>query len=150
MTCANQSLAWSHMLYQNTETKLDQLRTYFNERSINLIPIFQRGKVWPLKMRRELIKNIVRRRPIPAIFLYKDEAGSQYRYNILDGKQRLESILMFIGAERDDFSIKTWGDYIFGDLHRRDVGFSVDLGDGRKSVKFSNLADETIREMREY
>lgn len=58
------------MDYRNTETKLDQLVGYFNEEKINLSPIFQRGRVWTLPLRKELIKNIVRRRPIPAIFLY--------------------------------------------------------------------------------
>ena len=71
------------MDYRNTELKLDQLVNYFNEEKINLSPIFQRGRVWNLKMRRELVKNIIRRRPIPAIFLYKDEAGSKYTYAIL-------------------------------------------------------------------
>ena len=101
-------------------------------------------------MRRELIKNIVKGRPIPAIFLYKDEAGSKYSFNILDGKQRLESILMFIGNKRRDFAIRTWSDYIFGDLHRADVGFSVNLGDGKKSCTFAELDEKTIRDMREY
>ncbi len=50
-------------------------------------------------MRKELMKNIVKRRPIPAIFLYKGDAGAKYSYNILDGKQRLETILMFIGSQ---------------------------------------------------
>jgi hypothetical protein len=138
------------MDYRNTETKLDQLVGYFNEKKINLSPIFQRGRVWNLKMRGELIKNIIRRRPIPAIFLYKDEAGSKYTYAILDGKQRLESILMFIGSDNKALAINTWGDYIVGQLHRRDVGFSVDLGDGNGNVKFADLDEKVIRELREY
>lgn len=138
------------MDYKNTETKLDTLVSYFNEERINLTPVFQRGKVWPLKMRRELIKNIVQRRPIPAIFLYKDEAGSKYSFNILDGKQRLESILMFIGSARADFAIRSWSKYIFGSLHKADVGFSVDLGDGNKAVTVAELSEKTVRDLREY
>ena len=137
------------MDYRNTETKLDQLVGYFNEEKINLSPIFQRGRVWTLRMRQELIKNIVRRRPIPAIFLYKDEAGSKYTYAILDGKQRLESILMFIGSANKELAIRTWGKYIFGP-HKRNVGFAIDLKDGRKSVKFSKFTEREIRDLREY
>ncbi len=140
---------WSPMDYVNTETKLDQLVGYFNEEKINLSPVFQRGRVWTLKMRRELIKNIIRRRPIPAIFLYKDEAGSKYTYAILDGKQRLESILMFIGSANSALAIRTWANYISG-VYRQDVGFSIDLQDGRKSIKFANLKDKEIRDLREY
>jgi hypothetical protein len=40
------------MDYKNTETKLETLVTYFNEERINLNPVFQRGSVWNLKMRR--------------------------------------------------------------------------------------------------
>ena len=48
----------------------------------------------------------MRAKPIPAIFLYKDaDAGSRYSYNILDGKQRLESILLFVGNERPDLRV---------------------------------------------
>ena len=71
------------MLYENTQIKLDALIGYFNERKINLSPVFQRGRAWKLPMRQELIKNIVRHRPIPAIFLYKEEAdGAKYSYNM--------------------------------------------------------------------
>ena len=85
------------MDYRNSEMKLDQIISYFNEEKINLIPPFQRGHVWTLPTRRKLLKNMVQGRPIPAIFLYKEASGSKYSYNILDGKQRLESLLLFVG-----------------------------------------------------
>lgn len=138
------------MDYRNTEMKLDQLVGYFNEEKINLSPVFQRGKVWTLPMRKELLKNIVRHRPIPAIFLYKDATGAKYTYNILDGKQRLESMIMFIGSANPNFAIKTWGKYIFGSEHRRNVGFPVDLKDGKGDQKFSDFDENIIRELREY
>lgn len=87
------------MLYRNSELRLDQIVTYLNEEKINLSPVFQRGHVWSLKTRRGLIKNIVQGKPIPAIFLYKEAAGSKYTYNILDGKQRLESVILFISND---------------------------------------------------
>jgi hypothetical protein len=101
-------------------------------------------------MRKELIKNIVKLRPIPAIFLYKDEAGSKYDFNILDGKQRLESIMMFIGNASKEFKIDTWPKYIHDSMYREDVGFSVHLGDGEKPVKFSDLDPGLVRDLREY
>jgi uncharacterized protein with ParB-like and HNH nuclease domain len=83
------------MKYVNREMKIDQIVGYFNEKKINLIPPFQRGTVWPITFRRKLIQNMVQARPIPAIFLYKQEAGDKLSYNILDGKQRLESLILF-------------------------------------------------------
>src|SRR5579883_2945510 len=94
------------MDYSNSEMKIDQLIGYFNEKKINLIPPFQRGHVWKLKARQRLMENIVMGRPIPAIFLYKQADGSKYSYNILDGKQRLESLLLFIGGKRSDVKVQ--------------------------------------------
>src|SRR4051794_2440424 len=64
------------MHYRNSEMKLDQIIGYFNGKKINLIPPFQRGHVWGLPARRRLLENMVKGRPIPAIFLYKEAAGS--------------------------------------------------------------------------
>src|SRR6185312_177450 len=123
--------------YNNSQTKLETLVQYFNEQRINLIPIFQRPRVWQLKMRQELIKNIVNRRPIPAIFMYKDVedvSGSAFKFNILDGKQRLDTIVMFLAKDAggSNFGVKNWRDYIHDPLYRKDANFAVDFGDGKK------------------
>ncbi|HEU4594578.1 MAG TPA: DUF262 domain-containing protein [Pyrinomonadaceae bacterium] len=75
------------MNYRNTEMKIDQIIGYLNDGKINLSPVFQRGHVWTVGIRRKLMQNIVLGRPIPAIFLYKEPSGTRYSYNILDGKQ---------------------------------------------------------------
>lgn len=138
------------MYYENTQIKLDALIGYFNEKKMNLSPVFQRGRAWNLPMRRELIKNIVRHRPIPAIFLYKEESESKFSYNILDGKQRLESILLFIGDENEKLKISTWKDYIFDRQYRRQQGFKVPFGDQGENIPFSDFPDDAIRNLREY
>jgi hypothetical protein len=139
------------MEYRNTEIKLETLVTYFNEERVNLNPVFQRGSVWKIGDRRELIKNVVLGRPIPAIFVYKDEAGSRYIFNILDGKQRLESILLFIGSARPDFKINTWAKYIpIGEL-RDQVDFAAPLGVKRNKLQtLAQLDEAVVRELREY
>lgn len=107
------------MIYKNGEMKVDQLVGYFNSNKISLIPPFQRGTVWTLKMRQKLIENMLNRRPIPAIFLYKDPegpdggGGATFTYNILDGKQRLETLLLFIGDQSKALSVKNLKDYFF-------------------------------------
>src|SRR5713101_10074758 len=93
--------------------KIDQLVNYLNDEKINLSPAFQRGHVWTLTARRKLLRNIVLGKPIPAIFLYKEATGSRYSYNILDGKQRLESLILFIADKRPDVKIDKWQKYFF-------------------------------------
>jgi hypothetical protein len=136
------------MIYKNSELRLDQIVTYLNEEKINLSPVFQRGHVWALKVRQKLIKNIVQGKPIPAIFLYKEPAGTKYSYNILDGKQRLESLILFMGNDRDDWKITGWKRYFFAERLRKDVGFAVETPTGKKT--FVDLDDAVIRELREY
>lgn len=138
------------MDYRNSQNKLETLVQYFNEERMNLIPLFQRPKVWKLKMRQELIKNIVNGRPIPAIFMYKDVAGSAFKFNILDGKQRLDSVVMFLAGDANSkFGVKNWRHYVLDPIYRRDAGFAVDLGDGKRRT-FSDLDETTVARLREY
>ena len=141
------------MNYRNTQLKIDELMGYFRDRKINLIPPFQRGRVWSKALRRKLLENMVRGKPIPAIFLYKEESGSKYLYNILDGKQRLESILLFVTDVRNDLAVTNWRDYFFKPNALRSVNFKINVataGERPKNVTFAELDDALIREFREY
>ena len=101
------------MNYEIGKMKLDELVGYFRDGKMNLIPPFQRGRVWTSRLRQKLLENMVRGKPIPAIFLYLEASGSRFSYNILDGKQRLESILLFIADGRTDLLVPNWRDYFF-------------------------------------
>ena len=128
--------------------KIDQLVSYLNEEKINLSPAFQRGHVWNLMTRRRLVRNIVLGKPIPAIFLYKEAVGSKYSYNILDGKQRLESLILFIADDRSDLRVENWSRYFFGSDHQKAARFGVELPVMRRP--FAKLTDEEVRDFREY
>jgi hypothetical protein len=64
-----------------------------------LSPSYQRDDVWPLRNSQELIESILRGIPLPSIVLLNVTArrGEPERYEVVDGKQRLTSILRFIG-----------------------------------------------------
>lgn len=149
------SIYGATMKYKNSEMKIDELVGYFRDGKISLIPPFQRGSVWSPTLRRKLIENMVRGRPIPAIFLYKEAAGSKYSYNILDGKQRLESLLLFIGGRRGDLSIPDWSDYFHGRPKSDKLrgNFKINIasdGERAKRVAFADLDEQLVREFREY
>jgi hypothetical protein len=136
------------MKYQPTPLKIEQLVSYFKEHVIDLTPAFQRGRVWSVKLRKGLLKNILQGKPVPAIFLYKKPSGSKNLWIILDGKQRLESILLYIGSQRKDFQIAEWKQYIFGKKTRLQAHFSCDVGGQQKSI--GNLTNEEVRLFRNY
>ncbi|HAM50223.1 MAG TPA: hypothetical protein DCP92_05840 [Nitrospiraceae bacterium] len=65
---------------------------------LDLTPPYQRRSVWTLKDRRFFIDTIFRKYPCPAVFLHKDldEKSGKMIYHVIDGKQRIETILSFI------------------------------------------------------
>jgi Restriction endonuclease len=80
------------------------------DRMLNLSPGFQRKSVWTQSDRRKLICSLLDGYPVPSVFLYRrvDEHG-HLMYDVLDGKQRLETILGFCrarGFKRRGFEVQ--------------------------------------------
>lgn len=70
----------------------------FERGQLDLEPDFQRDSVWQLRDRQKLIESVLQHYPIPSIFLYKrvNEDG-RIIFDVIDGKQRIETLLMFQG-----------------------------------------------------
>ncbi|MTH62375.1 DUF262 domain-containing protein [Paracoccus litorisediminis] len=61
----------------------------------NLTPSYQRGDVWANGDRQSLMESILRGVPLPSIILLR--TGPTTPYEVVDGKQRLTTILRFVG-----------------------------------------------------
>jgi hypothetical protein len=83
-----------------SERTVDELKLWFRNNRINLEPGFQRRSVWTISDRRRLIQSIVSKYPVPSIFLYRRNHRGRIIYDVIDGKQRLETIFMFTGQGR--------------------------------------------------
>lgn len=81
-------------------------------------------------------------------FLYKEASGTRYSYNILDGKQRLESIILFIANKHPDLRVKNWQRYFFAERPKRDASFEIEVGG--ESKPFHGLSEDIVRDFREY
>jgi 5-methylcytosine-specific restriction endonuclease McrA len=56
----------------------------------------------------KLIDSILKGYPLPSIFLYKRSEDGELLYDVIDGKQRIESIFMFMGQLRGNkYKVKT-------------------------------------------
>jgi hypothetical protein len=91
-----------------TESILN-LRMLQEQGHLNLEPGFQRKSVWTLTDRRKLIQSVLEGYPVPSIFLYSRQENGKTIYDVLDGKQRLETIFMFTRVKpfhRDTFQVK--------------------------------------------
>lgn len=97
------------------EHSISQLLLMFRDRQINLDPGFQRNSVWTTSDRTRLIQSIVAGYPVPSVFLYKRHHGGRLIYDVIDGKQRFETILMFTRTGR---------------FKRQAFEAKLDLGDG--------------------
>lgn len=82
-----------------------------NNEQLDLDPPYQRRSVWTMRDRKFFLDTIFRDYPCPAIFLHKDtSAEGRITYHVVDGKQRLETIVLFVKnklAIDKDFGDKT-------------------------------------------
>ncbi|MGD9160803.1 MAG: DUF262 domain-containing protein [Desulfobacteraceae bacterium] len=98
----------AELKYKTGSKTIQEIDVLFKGKKINLSPGFQRDSVWTITDRKNLIKSIFHGYPLPAIFLYKRQADGDIVYDVIDGKQRLESIFMFNGSIKGNrFSAKT-------------------------------------------
>ncbi|MFB8229608.1 DUF262 domain-containing protein [Cellulosimicrobium sp. NPDC055967] len=71
---------------------------YASDDELNLSPSYQRADVWPTGYAQKLIESIVRGIPLPSVIILERDSERGTEYEVVDGKQRLTSILRFIGA----------------------------------------------------
>lgn len=64
---------------------------------LELSPSYQRDDVWPTADSAVLIESILRGIPLPSVILLEPDDRKEESYEVVDGKQRLTSILRFIG-----------------------------------------------------
>ncbi|MEK7092741.1 MAG: DUF262 domain-containing protein, partial [Patescibacteria group bacterium] len=68
-----------------------------NRNIIDLDPAFQRGKVWKPTQKQLFIDTLIKKWGVPKVYfaLYKNNEGKTYKYECIDGKQRLTTIFDF-------------------------------------------------------
>jgi len=86
--------------YTSDQKTILDLQNMYQNGQLDLNPGFQRSSVWTERDRAKLINSILRNYPLPSIFLYCRNKDGNIVYDVIDGKQRIESILMFMGLKR--------------------------------------------------
>jgi hypothetical protein len=90
---------------------------------LELKPPFQRDIVWSFKQKSYLMDSILAGYPIPEIYLQeKVTATGESTFIVVDGQQRIKSILQFIAGEFaiDEDESEKWADFKFNDLSPSD------------------------------
>ncbi|NEP49419.1 MAG: DUF262 domain-containing protein [Moorea sp. SIO3C2] len=76
-------------------TSIQSVYTWYSENKLYVNRRYQRKLVWTLKEKQKLIESIIKKYPIPAILIAELD-DSRETYEIIDGLQRLHSIMSFI------------------------------------------------------
>lgn len=84
--------------FEYGDKTIQDFMNLYEKGQLNLEPGFQRDSVWTVSDRKKLIESLFQNYPIPSIFLYRRNQNGEIRYDVIDGKQRLETVLMFQGV----------------------------------------------------
>ncbi len=85
---------------------LPQIVDYINDKKwVTVRPQYQRRPVWDNKKKSRLIESLLMNVPIPPIYLYENDFN---RYEVMDGQQRLNSILEFYSNRLKLSSLDSW------------------------------------------
>ncbi len=102
-------------MYDQGENRVTQERNDFllpqiiglvkEERWINLRPEYQRRLVWDTEKKSRFIESLLMNIPVPPIFLYENDLN---RYEVMDGQQRLNTIIEFYENNLTLKGLETW------------------------------------------
>ncbi|KZZ28883.1 hypothetical protein A3753_11875 [Sulfitobacter sp. HI0082] len=93
------------------------------QKRLELDPPYQRKSVWTYKDKQFFLDTIFNNYPCPAVYLQKENTAKGPLYNVVDGKQRLSTVLDFYAGKLrigKDFSVPRLRGKKFADIHDDD------------------------------
>jgi hypothetical protein len=147
------------MQYTVTQHPISWFHDAYREGKLIIKPRFQRKPVWKERQKCYLVESILMGLPIPEVYIQRTTtAEGVSEYAIVDGQQRIRTVLQFVGSETDPteerynkFSLdklETSSDYYglaFADLtgEQRKKFFDYDF-----AVRYLNTeSDDDVRDM---
>jgi len=121
---------------------LPQVTDFVKERKwLNLRPEYQRRLVWDVDKKSRFIESLLMNIPVPPIFLYETDLN---RYEVMDGQQRLNSILEFYNNDLVLRGLDTWS-VLNGRTYSR-CPPGIQRGLDRRRISANVLLAENIRD----
>jgi Protein of unknown function DUF262 len=96
----------ARILQERNDFFLPQIRDFVAEKKwVNLRPEYQRRHRWDKKKQSRLIESLLMNVPVPPVFLYEGELN---RYEVMDGQQRLVSLIDFYDGTLTLVGLEAW------------------------------------------
>lgn len=86
----------SQVVLNATDWTTETILSQYSRGNIDIKPRFQRRDAWTVRKKSQFIESLILGLPIPQIVL-AERKGERGRYLVLDGKQRLLTLLQFTG-----------------------------------------------------
>lgn len=149
------------MDFDSSAQTISWFRDRYREGTLTIKPPYQRKPVWATRQKCYLIESILMNLPVPEIYMQQVtllEPEEKTIYAIVDGQQRIRTVLQFIGSETDPeeqeynkFALdkleanSSWRNLTFGELSeeqkRKFYGY-------RFAVRYLNTdSDDEVRDM---
>jgi hypothetical protein len=147
------------MNYNSSEQTIGWFKDRYLEGNLEIKPPYQRRPVWAPRQKSNLVESILLGLPVPEIYIHSTtSAEGATHYAVVDGQQRIRSVLQFVGIDKEEgekefngFSLEglqedsEWRNTTFADLppKKREKFFGYKL-----SVRFlTEATDEDVRDM---
>jgi hypothetical protein len=90
------------MTFDSSVQTIAWFRDRYREGNLKIKPPFQRKPVWVARQKCYLIESILRGLPVPEIYIQQTTTPEgQTTYAVVDGQQRVRTVLQFVGSEQD-------------------------------------------------
>ena len=127
---------------------ISDLRDKYKNNQINLDPPYQRKPAWKTKQRLLLLSSLFNGIPIPALIFHKHFNNKTKKdvYDVLDGKQRVETILYFIEyLDLEDEEYSLWVEFKNPHTDKKDYLYYEDLENRKVNKEYSNILERFWR-----
>ncbi len=90
------------MNYSSSSEAVSWFKDHYRNEALILKPPFQRKPVWGSRQKCYLIESILLGFPVPEIYIQRStSATGETTYAIVDGQQRIRTLLQFVGIDRE-------------------------------------------------
>jgi hypothetical protein len=97
--------AQNSLVLQSADLSLETLAEMIAKKAIEIDPKYQRRERWSSEKQSALIESFILNVPIPPIYLAEDDYGN---YSVIDGKQRLTAIFLFMKKKMKLLSLENF------------------------------------------